>query len=245
MKLLQKKQFKSFLKNILIVILLSILISLITTISLNKNFLLIKCFFDAIKIFFSVLPLAFVVKRNFLFKDGPLKSILIILYYLILVPIINFTFKEYYTNNLKYFFSFLSFINILLLLTSHIILLKYVITDFLKKKRKIVISDIGIVITTYITIAISFGLLYTLLSLYSTTPAFYGISKNLSNFEFYFKHIYFSFITISTVGYGDVYPLTFIGQFLVLIEIITGIMLTNVILGLIIGSGILNTKDRK
>ncbi|WP_297488600.1 ion channel [uncultured Cetobacterium sp.] len=47
------------------------------------------------------------------------------------------------------------------------------------------------------------------------------------------------------MGYGDVYPLTFIGQFLVLIEIITGIMLTNVILGLIIGSGILNTKDRK
>lgn len=41
------------------------------------------------------------------------------------------------------------------------------------------------------------------------------------------------------------YPLTMLAQFLVVIEIITGILLTNVILGLIIGSGILSSKDLK
>ncbi|MGL4977531.1 ion channel [Cetobacterium sp.] len=126
---------------------------------------------------------------------------------------------------------------------SHVILLKYVITDFLRRRRRVVASDVTVVITTYITIAISFGLLYTLITLFSSEPVFNGIDKNIGGFQFYFKHIYFSFITITTIGYGDVYPLTALSQFLVVVEIITGLILTNVILGLVIGSGILTSKD--
>lgn len=206
-----------------------------------------EIFFTTMKIFFSILPIVFLSQRNFLFKDGPLKAVLLILYYLLLMPIVNFSFKINENNlELQYFFNILSFLNVILLIISHIILLKYVVTDFLKRKRKIVPKDIGIVIVTYITIAISFGFLYTLISILSNQPAFSGISQNLSYFQFYFKHIYFSFVTIATVGYGDVYPLTTIGEFLVMIEIITGIILTNVILGLLIGSGILTSnKDNK
>ena len=141
------------------------------------------------------------------------------------------------------FFYFLSFINIILLIACHVIILKYVFADFFRRRRKVVPKDVVVVITTYITIAISFGLLYTVLSLFSSKQVFNGITQDLPQIEFYFKHIYFSFITITTVGYGDVYPLTMLAQFLVVVEIITGIVLTNVILGLVIGSGILSAKD--
>lgn len=123
-------------------------------------------------------------------------------------------------------------------------LLKYVFTDFFKRKRQIVPNDITIIITTYITLAISFGLVYTIISFFSDDIAFNNIPKTLEEFEFYFRHIYFSFITITTIGYGDIYPLTTFGQFLVMIEVITGMILTNVILGLVIGSGIFNFKDK-
>ncbi|WP_187106723.1 potassium channel family protein [Fusobacterium mortiferum] len=105
-------------------------------------------------------------------------------------------------------------------------------------------NDITIIITTYITLAISFGLVYTIISFFSDDIAFNNIPKTLEEFEFYFRHIYFSFITITTIGYGDIYPLTTIGQFLVMIEVITGMILTNVILGLVIGSGIFYFKNR-
>lgn len=245
MKLYQKLQLIYFAKISIYALILSVILSIITLwlsgVVLNFSQLIL----GSIKIFLGILPIVFLRQKNFLFKDGPLKSTCIILYYLLLVPIVNFSLGiSEVDSKLKYFFYFLSFINIILLITSHIMLLKYVFTDFFKRRRKIVPRDVTIVITTYITLAISFGLLYTIVSFFSNDMAFNNIPKTLSEFEFYFKHIYFSFITITTIGYGDIYPLTTLGQFLVVIEIVTGIVLTNVILSLVIGSGIFNSKTK-
>ena len=247
MRLYKKEQIYSFLKNTILSMVVATLISIVAHVLIDKDRVRIDFLeigLSAIKIFFSILPIVFLKQKNFIFKDGPLKATALVFYYLILVPIINFSLNiNENESSLKYFFYFLSFINIILLIACHVIILKYVFTDFLRRRRKVVPTDVVIVITTYITIAISFGLLYTVLSLFSLTPVFNGITQDLPQIEFYFKHIYFSFITITTVGYGDVYPLTMLAQFLVVVEIITGIVLTNVILGLIIGSGILSSKD--
>jgi voltage-gated potassium channel len=245
MKLYKQVQLNYFFKISTHAFLLSILFSILALWFNDIKITISILFSSSIKVFLGILPIIFLKQKNFLFKDGPLKSSCLILYYLLIVPIVDiFLELSEIDKELKYFFYFLSFINVLLLITSHIMLLKYVFTDFFKRKRQIVPNDITIIITTYITLAISFGLVYTIISFFSDDIAFNNIPKTLEEFEFYFRHIYFSFITITTIGYGDIYPLTTIGQFLVMIEVITGMILTNVILGLVIGSGIFNFKDK-
>lgn len=245
MKLYKQVQLNYFFKTSTHAFLLSILFSILALWFNDIKITISILFSSSIKVFLGILPIIFLKQKNFLFKDGPLKSSCLILYYLLIVPIVDiFLELSEIDKELKYFFYFLSFINVLLLITSHIMLLKYVFTDFFKRKRQIVPNDITIIITTYITLAISFGLVYTIISFFSDDIAFNNIPKTLEEFEFYFRHIYFSFITITTIGYGDIYPLTTIGQFLVMIEVITGMILTNVILGLVIGSGIFYFKNR-
>lgn len=245
MKLYKQVQLNYFFKISTHAFLLSILFSILALWFNDIKITISILFSSSIKVFLGILPIIFLKQKNFLFKDGPLKSSCLILYYLLIVPIVDiFLELSEIDKELKYFFYFLSFINVLLLITSHIMLLKYVFTDFFKRKRQIVPNDITIIITTYITLAISFGLFYTIISFFSDDIAFNNIPKTLEEFEFYFRHIYFSFITITTIGYGDIYPLTTIGQFLVMIEVITGMILTNVILGLVIGSGIFYFKNR-
>ena len=245
MKLYKQVQLNYFFKISTHAFLLSILFSILALWFNDIKITISILFSSSIKVFLGILPIIFLKQKNFLFKDGPLKSSCLILYYLLIVPIVDiFLGLSEIDKELKYFFYFLSFINVLLLITSHIMLLKYVFTDFFKRKRQIVPNDITIIITTYITLAISFGLVYTIISFFSDDITFNNIPKTLEEFEFYFRHIYFSFITITTIGYGDIYPLTTFGQFLVTIEVITGMILTNVILGLVIGSGIFNFKDK-
>ena len=245
MKLYKQVQLNYFFKISTHAFLLSILFSILALWFNDIKITISILFSSSIKVFLGILPIIFLKQKNFLFKDGPLKSSCLILYYLLIVPIVDiFLGLSEIDKELKYFFYFLSFINVLLLITSHIMLLKYVFTDFFKRKRQIVPNDITIIITTYITLAISFGLVYTIISFFSDDIAFNNTPKTLEEFEFYFRHIYFSFITITTIGYGDIYPLTTIGQFLVMIEVITGMILTNVILGLVIGSGIFYFKNR-
>lgn len=242
----EKNRLIFFIKGVLNTLLISLLIPIVVNFIFKERLTLNNCFFNSFKLFFSLLPIIFLRQRNFAFKDGPLKSTILILYYLVLLPFINLSINVKEGESLKYLYILINIINITLIVISHILLLKYVFSDFLRKKRPIVPSDIIVVFTTYITIAITFGLLYTVVSVYSSEPAFTNISLNDGLLIYYFKHIYFSFVTIATVGYGDIAPLSVVARLLAIIEVIFGILLTNVILGLVIGSGIFSFKmDKK
>ncbi|MGL6154975.1 MAG: potassium channel family protein [Cetobacterium sp.] len=237
-----KRIFK-FLKMLLITGIISVIVPLIAHgIFKSHSIYEINDYrLNVLKIFLSILPLNVLVVKDFLFKDGVIKSTCLIFYYVLLVPFISLSLNIEEDPALKYFYLTLSIVNALLLIASHVILLKYVFNDFFLRKRKIVPRDIFIVLTTYVTLAISFGLIYTVLDITSTEPLFKGFRAGTGTFDYYFQHIYFSFITISTVGYGDITPNSTIIEFLVILEIIIGFLITNVILALILGSGIFNS----
>ncbi|MBC2856407.1 MAG: ion channel [Cetobacterium sp.] len=198
-----------------------------------------------IRIVMSVLPILFLARKNLVMKDGPLKASFLIIYYSVFLPILNLKSYKYQEESLGIFGIVIAIINVGFLIASHVVLIKYTFTDLFLRKRKIVARDILIVITTYITLAISFGFIYAIVSLSSSQPVFYGMPPRTDMLHFYFKHMYFSFITIATVGFGDVYPLTMLAEFLVVLEVLVGVVIVNITLALIVGSGIFNLNEEK
>jgi uncharacterized membrane protein YdcZ (DUF606 family) len=77
--------------------------------------------------------------------------------------------------------------------------------------------------TLYSLIVVIFAALYRLISHLSSTMHFAvnGAPAKLS----FVEALYFSFITISTVGYGDILPLTSVIRFLVGAQVFMGMVL--------------------
>lgn len=53
-----------------------------------------------------------------------------------------------------------------------------------------------------------------------TFSVIYSRGNHLHGANYWYDYIYFSFVTASTTGYGDIYPITMIGKFLVCLQII-------------------------
>lgn len=222
--------------------------SIIENIGEPSKWIHLKNYKYSVIMFFSLFPLVITVRKNVLFKDGPLKALSLIFYYIIAVPLFNYIFLG--TMNLGseeegILIKIINLLNIILLFGSHVVLFRYTFTDIFMKRRKIQSRDILITFLCYITLAISFGFVYFLISIGSKVPAFSGLKETSNTLYFYFQHIYFSFMTITTVGYGDLSPNLFITQLIAMVEVVTGIALLNFSLGITLGSGVLNfsTKD--
>lgn len=197
-------------------------------------------------LFISIFPIIVIARKNLIFKDGVLKALLLIVYYIIFMPItiIIFGLDIERIGGVSYeeLYVLVYIVNIFLLFTSHVVLIKYCVTDIILNRRKVKSSDIVITLLTYITLGISFGALYSVINICYDGQAFHGMENVNTTLYFYFKHIYFSFVTLTTLGYGDIYPLTFWGEFFVIIESLTGIFLLNFSLGITLSSGILNSR---
>jgi hypothetical protein len=129
-------------------------------------------------------------------------------------------------------------LNICLLLISQIFIMKYVFIDIITGRRKASNSDIGIVFLTYITLGITFGFLYVLL-LKNNHDAISGmLLENYHGLEVYFRSIYFSFITLTSVGYGEVLPISLMAQLLVILESVMGVLLLSFSLGIVFSSNL-------
>lgn len=198
-------------------------------------------------LFVSIFPIIVIARKNLIFKDGVLKALLLILYYIIFMPVIIIIFglNIERIGGVRYeeLYVLVFAVNIFLLFTSHIVLIKYCVTDIILNRRKVKSSDIVITLLTYITLGISFGALYSVINICYDGQAFHGMDNVHTTLYFYFKHIYFSFVTLTTLGYGDIYPLNFWGEFFVIVESLTGIFLLNFSLGITLSSGILNFRQ--
>ena len=85
-------------------------------------------------------------------------------------------------------------------------------------RPRITIDTLAGALTAYLQIGIFFGALYLFVSLVTDPSPFFAqtTAPGYSDFE------YFSFITMTTVGYGDLTPATHIGQTLATFEAVGG-----------------------
>lgn len=78
-------------------------------------------------------------------------------------------------------------------------------------------------LTFYSLITVVFAALYRLIDRFDgvDTFAFSGVARDIG----FAESLYFSIVTLSTVGYGDVIPLTYAVQAVVAVQIVSGIIL--------------------
>ena len=72
--------------------------------------------------------------------------------------------------------------------------------------------------------------------------AFAGVSEGLSLFD---NYLYFSFITLLTIGYGDIVPLTTTAKTAVILLGIVGNFYTIIVMGIVIGKYLVQNKSEK
>jgi len=94
-------------------------------------------------------------------------------------------------------------------------------------------NDIVGAICIYMLLGLIWAILYLLLAL--TTPgAFNGLPQApwLDNFA---AAVYFSFVTITTLGYGDISPALPVARFLVIMEAIVGVFYMAILVASLVG----------
>lgn len=94
---------------------------------------------------------------------------------------------------------------------------------------------IFIVLLGLVGLVVFFGIKYY--TIYKNNPAnFYVLTKSFNpSIEVnLFDFIYFSFMTITTVGYGDIVPINPVAKILTILEVLIGISFVSLILGRLI-----------
>jgi hypothetical protein len=91
------------------------------------------------------------------------------------------------------------------------------------------------IVCVYLLIGVTFGTLYDLLE--TLVPGSFQINVASAGLEYigWRVLIFFSFMTLTTIGYGDVTPATFQAQSLALIEGVIGVLYVAVLIARIVG----------
>ncbi|EOB6777518.1 ion channel [Vibrio cholerae] len=100
----------------------------------------------------------------------------------------------------------------------------------------LLVKKLGGVFISYLGVALLFSAIYRILNIY--------IERAFNqNFESSIDSIYFSIVTITTLGYGDILPVHWLSKILVIVEVLMGVMFLAVMIGLIISTS-LDHKDQ-
>lgn len=205
-------------------------------------------------IFLNIAPIMLFFRSNFTrkVKKNPLYAVGVIMYFLLFAPLflsVQSSWERKDIDNGSIFFIGIIILNLIALLLGHIVLIKYVFLDVIFKRRKPAGRDVSIVMMTYLTLGVSFGFTYAVITRVSAAPAFINMtqemSKELGNTKLYFRHIYYSFITLTSVGFGEIYPISWIAQLVTVIEATLGVFLLSFSLGIILSTGLENNYEEK
>ncbi|KGK01136.1 potassium channel family protein [Thalassotalea sp. ND16A] len=99
-------------------------------------------------------------------------------------------------------------------------------------------------ICLFILIGLIWSLLFTLIHL-ASTQAFNGISDSHLWYEVLPDFIYFSFVTLTTLGFGDISPTMPITRFLVYFEAMTGQFYIAILVASLVGSRMTTSQNKQ
>lgn len=101
-------------------------------------------------------------------------------------------------------------------------------------------------LSVYFLIGVLYGIIFTLLECFF--PGSFSLQPPVGDFTFYTAFgqdlIYFSFITLTTSGYGDIVPLSQPAKFLSILEALTGQIYLTVMIARLIGMHIAQISSR-
>jgi len=246
-----KKKMKKGLINIIILMVISIILGNTLRIDADIDENLRVRMYYSLAIFMNLIPIVYFLFKFRVAKKRPIFFIGFIFYYLIILPIwMSLSFEEGMmgqfglTRDNLTSLKWIIILNLMLLLISQFFIIKYVFVDILSGRRRAKTDDIGIVLLTYITLGIIFGFSYILL-IENNPNALEGmISKGLGARGMYFRGMYFSFITLTSVGYGEIVPISVAAQALTILESVMGVLLLSFSLGIVFSSN-LNIKEEQ
>lgn len=100
-------------------------------------------------------------------------------------------------------------------------------------------------LSVYFLVGVLYGIIFTLLECFS--PGSFALPQPVGDYTFYSAFgqdlIYFSFVTLTTSGYGDIVPLSQPAKFLSILEAITGQIYLTVMIARLIGIHISQLKS--
>ncbi|WNC73003.1 potassium channel family protein [Thalassotalea psychrophila] len=153
------------------------------------------------------------------------------------VAIILTSLFSYYLDNLD-----LNYAHLLLLLVF------FIITAYQTAKQVIFTGEIDGnkilgAICLYILLGLIWALIYTLVHLMSV-QAFNGMPDSKLWYETMPDFVYFSFVTLTTLGFGDISPSMPVTRFLVYLEAIVGQFYLAILVASLVGSKISNSSQK-
>jgi len=105
---------------------------------------------------------------------------------------------------------------------------------YLMKVQPLSLTEIGNAISIYLLVGLAFGNFYCYYTM-NNSQAFFLPPNDTGNIQF--DLMYYSFITLTTTGFGDIQPLMKIPRLLAILETIFGTFYIAVIIGRLVGMG--------
>jgi len=97
-------------------------------------------------------------------------------------------------------------------------------------------------ISVYLLIGLSFATLYYMTYIITPSSFYYSVDPSLVfNFS---DFVYFSFVTLATLGYGDIVPITDQARSFAILEAITGSLYLAVLIAKIVSLSLVSTIDK-
>jgi len=124
---------------------------------------------------------------------------------------------------------------ILLLWMVYFLLLSFLLIDRIFSDDKVIFARFQGAIAVYIIFGIAFSFAYRILFLLDPTSIHFNHINTATTPVPAFEFLFFSFSTLTTLAYGEITPTTHLSQSLAIIEAVTGIMFTAILISRLVG----------